>query len=115
MVVQGGYVLAYALIAPALVLLAKGKQLSTWLRVVCNTLIVAVILVLMWLAVGFLQDLVGMQCQGFFGARTSCVDNQYLQLLIWTINPYALLSLIGLTLLSTAKGWFDYFYYHDRG
>jgi hypothetical protein len=112
--VQGGYVAVYALIAPTLVLLAKGKQLSKWLRVVCNILVVATILVLAWLAIGLLQDLIGIQCQGFFGAPTSCADGQYLSLLIWVINPYVLLSLIGVTILALGKGWFDYFYYEDR-
>lgn len=113
--IQSGYLAAYALIAPALLLLFMGRPLSTWLRGLCNVLVVAMVIALAWVAVGGLQDLIGMQCQGFFGVVTSCTERQYVSLFIWTTYPYVLLSLIGLTLLSAAKGWFDYFYYDDRG
>jgi hypothetical protein len=108
------YLPTYVLIAPALVQLGRGQKVSAALLVISRILAAIMILGLLILGFGFVEDLFGTHCTGFFGATTSCVSDKYLWVSLAGLHPYILLPLLGLTFLVSAKGWFDYFYYEER-
>lgn len=113
-ILRWSYLPTYILIAPVLGLLIAGKKLSPTSRYVANGLSILVLLGLGFYAQGAVPDMFGARCTGFFNSPMSCADLNHLLLTILIFHPYVLLSLIGLTFLLSAKGWFDYFYYSDR-
>ncbi len=99
------FIATYILLAPALVMLIAGKQLNKWIRWVANGYVVLLGIALAILAYGNLQDALGVACTGFFGAKASCVDNQFFVLFFLFLTPYTLVPLCILSLLGLSHGW----------
>lgn len=102
------FIATYILLAPALVMLIAGRQLNKWIRRVANGYVVLLAIALAILAYGNLQDAMGVACTGFFGAKASCVDNQFFVLLFLFLTPYTLVPLFVLSLLGLSHGWRQY-------
>ena len=102
------FIATYILLAPALVMLIMGKKLTKWVRVVANGYVVLLGIALAVLAYGNVQDAMNVHCTGFFGATTSCAENQFFLVFILFLNPYTLVPILVASLLGLTKGWRDY-------
>lgn len=102
------FVATYILLAPALVMLMLGKTLNKLIRLVANGYVVLLGIALAILAFGNIQDMLGVHCTGFFGAQSSCTENQFLLVFILFLNPLTLISIFALSLVGLAKGWRDH-------
>lgn len=102
------FIATYILLAPALVMLIAGRQLNKWIRIVANGYVVLLAIALAILAFGNIQDTLGVHCTGFFGAQTSCTENQFFLVFILFLNPFTLVPIFALSLIGLAKGWRDH-------
>jgi hypothetical protein len=102
------YLLLYALLTPAFVMLLFGKSLNKALRLVCFVWVLMAILALLLLVYGIVKDSMGVYCAGFFGVRSSCLSNQFLLALVLFFYPYSVAMWLGLSLIALIGGWAAY-------
>jgi hypothetical protein len=102
------FIASYILLAPALVMLIMGKTLPRLIRLVANGFVGILIVALAILAFGNIQDAMGVHCTGFFGAATSCSENQFFLVFILFLNPFTLVPIFALSLIGLTKGWRDH-------
>ncbi len=84
----------------AVYLLIAKKKLSWMFLAMLLIVCVAVLAGLVIFLFGYLNDLNGEACTGFFGARTTCVSNAQLNILMTFYNPFFIGSAVTLSVIS---------------